>query len=291
MLRAMSRKPPESENDAGIDVVHAPHDLIGDLYHVLLRAPWSLTMAIIAGLVLAVNLFFAFVFLWTGGVAGVRPGSFRDAFFFSVQTSGTIGYGAMYPVSTAAHLAVTLESIAGLVVAAVATGLVFSKFSIPQARLEFARHAVVFLYDGVPTFAVRLANIRGNYIVEAQVRVTLTRAEVTKEGVPFYRMYDLRLFRDRSPALGRSWQVLHPIGDDSPLAGATEEQLRAQDMEIIVSVTGIDGTSSQMIHGRHTYAADRIRFGFRYADMLLPKGDGRLELDYAKLHELTPAAL
>lgn len=285
----MAQQP--EDDDAGIDVVNAPQDFFGDFYHSLLRAPWWVTMAVIAAMVLAVNLFFALIFFWTGGVEGARPGSFRDAFFFSVQTAGTIGYGAMYPASTAAHLAVTVESIAGLVVAAVATGLVFSKFSIPQARLEFAREACIFRYDGQPTLALRLSNTRGNYIVEAQVRVTLTRAETTKEGLPFYRMYDLRLFRDRSPALGRSWQVMHAIGPESPLHGLDEAAVRAMDMELIVTVTGIDGTSSQTVHGRHRYLPEAVRFGFRYADMLRNKPDGRLELDFKKLHDLTKAEL
>ena len=289
MIRAMARKP--APEDSGIDVVHAPQDFFRDLYHSLLRAPWWVTIAVIAGMVMSVNFFFALLFLWSGGVTGARAGSFRDAFFFSVQTAGTIGYGAMYPATTAAHLIVTVESIAALVVAAVATGLVFSKFSIPQARLEFAREACVFRYDGQPTLALRLSNTRSNYIVEAQVRVTLTRAETTAEGVPFYRLYDLRLLRDRSPALGRSWQVMHTIGPDSPLSGYDEAKTRATDLEIIVSLTGIDGTSSQNVHGRHRYLPEQIRFGYRYADMLSNKPDGRVELDYARLHELIPAAL
>jgi inward rectifier potassium channel len=281
----MAKQPPA--DDTGIDVVNAPQDFLGDLYHVLLRAPWWVTLLAIAALVLLVNIFFAFVYLFTGGIANARAGSFADAFFFSVQTVGTIGYGAMYPQSRAANAAVTVESIAALLVAAISTGLVFAKFSIPQARLEFARNAVISPYDGVPSLAVRLANMRGNYIIEATVKVTLTRSEVNKEGVPFYRMYDLRLLRDRSPALGRSWQVLHPILEGSPLHGATEESLRRQDVEIVVSVMGIDGTSMQTVHGRHRYLAADLRFGYRYADMLsLPGPDGRVTLDYSKLHEL-----
>jgi len=276
--------------DSGIDVVNAPSKPLSDLYHVLLRAPWWVALLAIAAMVLAVNLVFALVFLATGGVAGARPGSFADAFFFSVQTVGTIGYGAMYPQSLAAHLAVTFESIAALIVAAISTGLVFSKFSIPQARLEFARWAVISVNEGVPTLAVRLANTRGNYIAEAQVRLTVVRLETTREGRSFYRMYDLRLLRDRSPALGRTWQVMHPIEPDSPLHGATKETMRAQDTEIIIAVTGIDGTSSQTIHSNHNYVLEDIRFGYRYADMLRPKPDGRLELDYGKLHEVTPAS-
>jgi inward rectifier potassium channel len=285
----MAKSPPA--DDAGIDVIHAPQDWFGDLYHTLLRSPWWVALAWIAALVLAVNVLFACVYVMTGGIANARPGSFADAFFFSVQTLGTIGYGYMYPQSSSAQLAMSIESIAALMVAAVITGLVFAKFSVPRARLEFAHAACVHNYEGKRTLALRLANTRGNYIIEARVNVTLSRLETTVEGVPFYKLYDLRLLRDRSPALGRSWQVMHPIDDHSPLHGADAESLGRQEAELIVSVTGIDGTSSQTVHGRHTYDGAQLKFGFRFADMLRPKPDGRLELDYAKLHEVTPAAL
>src|SRR4051812_31681814 len=205
----------QPEPDSGIDVVNAPQDLWGDLYHTLLRSPWRVTIAAIAGLVLAVNVVFACVFLITGGIANARHGSFADAFFFSVQTVGTIGYGAMYPQTPAAHVAVTIESIVALLVAAISTGIVFTKFSIPRARLEFAHEACVYVNDGALTLAVRLANTRGNFIIDAQVRITMSRLERTREGVEFYRLHDLRLVRDRSPALGRSWQVQHIIAADS----------------------------------------------------------------------------
>jgi inward rectifier potassium channel len=286
----LARKKPQAY-DPGIDVVHAPHDFFGDVYHSLLVAPWSAVLASIAGLVLLVNLLFALAYLVSGGVANARAGSFADAFFFSVQTVGTIGYGYMYPQSTAAQLIVTAESVVALLVTALATGLVFAKFSIPQARLEFAGSVVIWRNDGVPTLGIRLANTRGNYVVEANVRVTLSRFEKTKEGVAFWRLYDLKLQRERSPALGRSWQVLHSIGDDSPLRGATQEGLAAAEAEMIVSLIGIDGTSSQSIHGRYVYEAKDFRFGFRFADMIRAKGDGRYELDYAKLHQVTPADL
>jgi inward rectifier potassium channel len=280
---------PLAQNDTGIDVVHAPQDVWGDLYHELLRAPWWLTLLCIAAAVLAVNVFFAVVFVLTGGIVNARHGSFADAFFFSVQTLGTIGYGAMYPQSMAAHLAVTAESIVSLVAIGLSTGLIFTKFAIPVARLEFARNAVIYLQDGVRTLGIRLANRRGNFIVEASVRVTLLRAETTREGLFFYRLYDLKLARDRSNAIGRSWLVLHRVDENSPLRGLTAESLRDADLEIQVAIAGIDGTTSQTLHGRHRYLPEELRLGMRYADMLSPKPDGRLELDYAKLHDLLPA--
>jgi inward rectifier potassium channel len=280
---------PAPQNDTGIDVVNAPRDVWGDVYHELLRAPWWLTLLAIAAMVLAVNVLFALAYLATGGIANARPGSFADAFFFSVQTLGTIGYGAMYPQSTAAQAVVTAESIVSLVAIALATGIVFTKFSIPVARLEFARSVVIYLQDGVRTLAIRLANRRGNFIVEAQVRVTFIRAETTKEGLFFYRLYDLPLVRDRSSALGRSWIVLHRIADGSPLLGVTPEWLRAADVELNVAVAGTDGTTYQTMHALHRYLPEDFRFGERFADMLSPKPDGRLQLDYAKLHDTVGA--
>ncbi len=280
---------PSPQDDTGIDVVHAPHDLWGDVYHELLRAPWWLTLVSIAFMVLAINVLFACVYLLTGGVANARHGSFADAFFFSVQTVGTIGYGAMYPQSIAAHLAVTAESIVSLVAVALATGIVFTKFSMPVAKLEFARFAVVYLQDGIRTLAVRVANRRGNFVVEAQVRMTFVRAETSKEGVFFYRLYDLRLVRDRTSALGRSWTILHRIEGDSPLRELTPESLKGADVELDLSIAGIDGSTYQTLHARHRYLPEDFRFGERYADMLTPRPDGRIQLDYAKLHETVAA--
>jgi inward rectifier potassium channel len=280
---------PLSQDDTGIDVVHAPQDVWGDLYHELLRAPWWLTLLSIAVAVLAVNVFFAEVFVFTGGIANARHGSFADAFFFSVQTLGTIGYGYMYPQTLAANVAVTAESIVSLVAIGLATGLIFTKFAIPVARLEFARNAVLYRQDGVRTLGIRVANRRGNFVVEASVRVTLVRAETTREGLFFYRLYDLPLARDRSNAIGRSWLILHRVDDDSPLRDWTAETLRDADVEIQVAITGIDGTTSQTLHARHRYLPEDLRLGMRYADMLSPRPDGRIELDYAKLHDLLPA--
>ena len=272
-----------------VEVINAPSSLLGDLYHQLLRASWGATAASVAALFLGTNVVFALLYLAVGGVANARPGSFADAFFFSVQTLGTIGYGTMYPASPAAHLVVTAEALAALAVSAIATGLVFAKFSMPTARLAFSREATVFTLDGARTLAFRVANERGNYVVEAQVRVSLVRNERSAEGVSLYRMYDLQLVRDRSPALGRSWTVLHRIDAASPLHGATPGSLERDEAELIVTILGIDGTSAQNIHGRHSYEAKDLRFGKRHADMLRPLPGGRIQLDYAAFHDLIDA--
>ncbi len=280
----------KSPND-DIVVIHAPTNFFGDLYHVLLQAPWWAVIAGIAVVFLGTNVAFAVGYLLSGGIANARPGSFEDAFFFSVQTLGTIGYGTMFPATRAANLLVTAEAVASLAVSALATGIVFAKFSMPTARLAFSRDAVVYKMDGQPTLALRIGNTRGNFVVEAQVRVVLVRQDPTKEGVAMYRMVDLPLVRDRSPALGRSWIVLHRIDAQSPLFGQDNDTLASRDSELIVSVIGIDGTSAQTIHGRHVYDAKQVRFSARHADMMTPLKDGKLLLDYSKFHDVIVAEL
>jgi inward rectifier potassium channel len=262
----------------------------GDWYHVFLRASWTQTLASIAALYLLVNLLFALVFAKAGGVAHAEPGSLRDAFYFSVQTMGTIGYGAMYPESNAANVLVVTESVVSLIVTALATGLIFAKFSRPIGRVAFARRAVVSPMDGTPTLMLRVGNERGNAIVEAQARVALMRTTRTAEGHVFYRMVDLKLTRERSPAVARSWTLLHLVDEASPLFGASPESLERDEAEIIVTLAGTDDTSYQPVHARKVYEYVDVIWGARYADVLSETPDGNVLLDIRKFHDLEPTA-
>jgi inward rectifier potassium channel len=283
-----SARPPEASYQ--IHVIGAPRQpWLRDQYHVFLRLTWPRALAALVALYLAVNAVFAVAYFAVGGVAGARPGSYFDAFSFSVQTLGTIGYGAMFPHSAAAHVVVTIESVAGLLVTALSTGLVFAKFSQPGGRIAFARHAVVAPMDGVPTLMFRVGNERGNVIVEAQVRVVLVRTVRTREGVTFYRMEDLPLRRDRSPAMNRSWTVMHTIDGSSPLKGVTPEALARDEIEFLMTLVGVDDTSYQPVHARHTYEAASVVWGARHADVLSERADGDLVLDVGRFHDLVPA--
>jgi inward rectifier potassium channel len=238
---------------------------------------------------LVINAGFAVAYLLTDGISGARRGSFWDAFFFSVQTMGTIGYGTMSPANFAANVLVTLESMVGLLGLAMVTGLVFAKFSRPVARVMFSKVAVITHRDGVPTLMLRVANERANHIVEAQLRLALLRNERTLEGEWVRRIQDLSLVRSQSPAFTLSWTVLHPILPNSPLYGATAQKMAEQEYEIIVTLTGIDETLSQNIHARHSYQAGEIVWNARFADVLTILPDGRRQLNYAKFHEVIPA--
>jgi len=237
---------------------------------------------------LLMNLLFACGYMLVGGISGARPGSLVDHFFFSVQTMATIGYGAMYPLTAAAETLVTCEVIVGVSLVAIATGILFAKFSVPRARMQFAQAATISPFNGVPTLMFRLGNERASQIVEALVRVVLVRTERTLEGVTFYRMHDLMLERDRTPAISRSWTVMHRIDEASPLYGATPETLERDEVEFTLTVVGIDETSAQYLHARHTYYHQEVRWGARHADMLSERADGTLQLDMGEFHRVVP---
>jgi inward rectifier potassium channel len=272
----------------GVTVVGAPKNTLRDFYYLFLRVRWSGAIAAIVIAYMALNTLFAVAYLLTGGIANAEPGSFFDAFCFSVETMGTIGYGAMYPLSRAANAIMIVQSVTSLIVTAVATGLVFAKFSRSTARVAFSQHAVIGPMNGTPTLMIRVGNERGNQILEATIRVALIRTEITKEGNKFYRMYDLRLSRERSPAMARSWTVLHPIESDSPLFGASPAVVKRDEMELLVSLVGTDDTSLQPVHARRRYEEHEIMWGARHADILTEDGDGNLVMDVSRFHDVVP---
>lgn len=284
---SLFRKAPDPDE---ITVVGAPRTPLTDVYHQLLRAPWWLDLLGVSGVFLLINFLFALAYLAVGGVAGAQPGSLADHFFFSVQTMGTIGYGVMHPQTTAAETLVTCEVIVGVSLVALTTGMLFAKFSVPRARMQFAESATISPFDGVPTLMLRVGNERASQILEAMVRVVLLRTERTTEGVVYYRMRDLALERDRSPALSRSWTIMHRIDAASPLHGATPESLARDEVELIVTIVGIDETSAQNLHARYTYGHAQVRWGARHADMLSERPDGGLQLDMGEFHRVVPSA-
>ncbi len=277
-----------AERSYEIRVVGAHESILGDWYHALLRMKWSTLLAAILAAFLALNMLFALAFTWSGGVMHMRARSFEDAFYFSAQTMGTIGYGAMYPESRAANLIVVAESYVSLLMTALSTGLVFTKFSRPAGRVAFSKQATISLMDGKPTLSFRLGNERRSTILEGAITVSLARTIRTAEGMTFYRLLDLKLARNHSPAIARSWTVLHTIDEASPLFGATPESLENEDAELLVSLVGTDDTSYQPVHARHTYEHPAIVWGHRHVDILTEDPDGSLTLDLRKFHDVMP---
>lgn len=269
----------------------APTRALDDLYHYLVTASWPALIGIIALAFLIANLVFAVGYYLDGGVENARYRSFADMFFFSVQTMATIGYGKMVPVTLFSNILVSIEALTGLLALALMTGLVFAKFSRPTARVRFSRYVVIGPRDGTTSLMIRMANMRANRIVEANIHVVFTRWETTVEGESIRRFYDLIMTRSRSAMFALSWTAVHRIVEDSPLFGQTRDSLANSQPEIVVSITGLDETFSQTIHARHTYALDEILWGARFADVLILDPDGSRSVDYTRFDDvemLTP---
>jgi len=260
-----------------------------DAYHFLLTMPLAAFFGVMAGGYVAVNTVFALIYLLVGGVSGVKPGDFADAFFFSAETLSTVGFGQMAPQSFVAHLAVTLESFCGLFNLAIATGLLFARISRPTARVVFSDRAVVTTYEGVPTLMFRAANRRRNRIVEAEVTVNLARDGVTREGVSMRGFENLATVRSRSPVFILTWQVMHRIDETSPLFGQTTQSLQESRSEIVVILKGMDETFAQTIHARASYTPEEIVWGARLVDIFSRNPDGRPVIDYTRFHDIDEA--
>jgi inward rectifier potassium channel len=261
-----------------------------DVYHRWLSAPWRLALGFVVLSYLSINLLFAMVYLLIGGIENMRPGSFGDAFFFSVQTIATIGYGKMVPISTAANLVVTLETLVGLLGLTLVTGLMFAKFARPTARVLWSEVAVVSPFEGVPSLMFRMANQRGNQVVEAQLRVAMLITETTAEGASVRRAFDLRLVRSQSTVFALSWTAIHPLTPDSPMVTHTPAQLTEGRAEIIASLTGLDDAFNQIIHSRHSWNWGEIVWNARFADLFGALPDGRYGLNYELFHQTVPLA-
>jgi inward rectifier potassium channel len=267
-----------------------PNELRRDLYFLFMEGPWSRLVLSLVFLYLTVNVVFAALYLLEpGAIANARPGSFADAFFFSVQTFATIGYGGLSPASAYGNMIVTTEAAVSLLSTAVATGLMFAKAARPRSSTLFSRVMVVGPRNGVPTLMFRVGNARGNDVVDATVSVTALKEDVSLEGHRMRRLHDVPLLRNRSPIFTMTWSVLHEIGPDSPFAGVDWADPKGL-VAIIVTLMGHDGTYGQTTYGRHIYYPENVREGHRFVDVTSQLDDGRLVVDYEKFHDTTPDA-
>ena len=260
-----------------------------DIYHKVLAMPWWRFFAYAACGWLGVNLLFALLYAAVPGcVSGATAGSLEDAFYFSVQTLATIGYGGMAPATRYGHLVVVAEALIGTLGVALITGVTFAKFARPTARVLFAAKATVQLRDGVPHLVFRIANWRGNMVVEGQLRVLILLLRKTREGDSIRIPVDLPLERDRTALFALTWLPMHRIDRSSPFWGgeAALERLRAEKAEVFLTFTGLDETIGQQIHARHRYVLDDIVWNARFTDVLHINDDGSRSIDYARFHEV-----
>lgn len=259
-----------------------------DFYHLILTLSWPQFFTAVFLFYLAVNALFAIAYLaGTDSISNAGPGSFADAFFFSIETLATVGYGHMYPNSVYGHTVASIEILVGIMIFAVVTGLAFARFSRPSARVIFSRNVVVDSFNGQPTLMLRAANQRKNQILEATANVSFVRDETTVEGQSFRRFYDLPLLRSRSPAFALTWTIMHTIDENSPLQGMTQQALRDCTATLAVTITGLDETIAQPVHARHDYKTLEILLNHRFVDLFVMGPDGEPQVDLRKLHDVT----
>jgi inward rectifier potassium channel len=263
-----------------------------DAYHWILSLSWPQFAALISAAYLALNAVFAFFYEIAGNsIAEMPPGSFSAAFFFSVQTLATVGYGHMYPTTLYGNILTTVEIMVGMFGLAVMTGLIFVRFSRPTARIEFTRNVVIAPFDGRPTLMLRVANLRHYSMAEAEFRLMFMRDEQVMEGETIRRFYSLKLHFDRLITFPVALTLRHTIDKQSPLHGMTAESLEATDSRLVASVVGIETVIQAAVQSQKDYSWRDVRFGERFVEIYTETGEGRLTVDYGRLHETEPAPL
>lgn len=260
-------------------------------YHWALTISWPVFLAAITGLYVALNAVFAVAFLLCGPDAlhATSPlpqsSAFFRAFFFSVQSFATIGYGHIVPVGLAANLLVTLEALINIVGVALATGLVFARFSRPSAKIIYSNQAIIAPYRNGTALEFRIANLRNSQIIEMEAKVILSRIEII-EGTTARKFYELRLERSHVTFFALSWTIVHPIDATSPMFGWSERDLNSADAEILILLTGTDETSSSIVHSRSSYKAEEIVWNAKFSNIFMRTREGGvMGMNLSKIHD------
>ena len=257
-----------------------------DTYHLILTLSWPWFAGVVFGIYLLINVVFAALYMLNPhAIAEMAPGSFSDAFFFSVETLATVGYGHMYPETFYGHLIAMLEIMVGMFGLAVITGLIFVRFSRPTARLHFSNVAVIAPFDGVPTLMIRVANLRHQAMVEPEFRMIVNRDTITAEGDDVRRFRLLKLEFEHLIAFPAVLTVRHRIDEKSPLFGMTPEDFQKQDVRIVASIVGVDTVIVAPVQSLRDYNYDQIEWNRRFVEIYAENEEGDWTVDYARIDE------
>ena len=263
-----------------------------DTYNALITMSWSMFNLLVFSAYLLINFLFALLYLGLGieNLDGIKPdGSafrhFMDAFFFSAQTISTVGYGHISPAGIATSFVAALESLVGLLSFALATGLLYGRFSRPSAKIRYSKNMIIAPYRDINGLMFRLANYRSNQLIELEVSVMLTYNDVVN-GKAMRQFVPLELERNRISLLTLSWTVVHPITEDSPLKTMDQDFLRRNEAEIIVMLKAFDDSFSQTVHSRTSYTDEELIWGARFISAISLDESGVNVLSLNQLDEL-----
>jgi inward rectifier potassium channel len=260
-------------------------------YHYFLTITWSRFLAYVIGAYLGANALFAVAYVGCGddaltGFLKMGAGErFATAFFFSVHTLATIGYGSISPTNLLSNIVVVVESLIGLLGFALVAGIVFARFARPVAQVVFSDRAIVAPYRGITAFMFRIVYQRSNELVQLEAKVMLARR---KRGTESDREFiQLKLERETVVFFPLTWTIVHPIDEKSPLYGMTERDLLGCDSEFLILLNAFDETFSQTVHTRSSYRGDEVVWGARFKSIFNPpREDGTLSVDIRKLHDV-----
>jgi inward rectifier potassium channel len=261
-------------------------------YHALINLGWMRFFVLLSVWYMAINALFALGYLALG--PGALQGSFDGplfwrAFFFSIHTFATVGYGNIVPASFFANVLVAVQTLFGLLSLAVATGLVFARFSRPNARVLYSRSALIAPYRNQTSFQFRIVNGRRSQLLNVQALVMHSRFEKV-DGTRVRRFYTMELERNFVAVFPANWTVVHPISPQSPLYGWTREQLQEAEAEFLVLLNAVDETYSQTVYSRSSYTVHEMEWGRRFAMMFFEEGSQAI-LDLERLNETIVAPL
>jgi inward rectifier potassium channel len=260
-----------------------------NLYLKLIDTTWPRFLAAILLIFMAVNMLFAGIYMAVGTdhLQGSEPemGDFQNAFFFSVHTLTTVGYGNVFPRGTVTNAVSALEATTGLMVFAIATGLLYGRFSRPTARILFSDHALIAPYQEGTSLQFRITNARSNVLMDLEARVLLMTVD-NVDGQLKRDYFDLMLERRKVYFFPLTWTVVHPIDSASPLYGKTAEDLARTAAELLILIQGFDDTFSQVVHARYSYRHDELAWGAKFVPAFHVDQSGDLVLDVNRIDEL-----
>lgn len=257
-----------------------------NVFHSLVTMSWPRFFGILVMGYFAINLVFAsiYVLIGTENLTGIQGTTliqqFMGAFFFSAQTITTLGYGQVAPLNLAANIVAATESLLGLLLFALATGLMYGRFSKPFASIKYSSHGVIAPYQNINGFMFRVVNPKNNQLIE--VEATVTFSMLRSEGSELREFHLLELERSKVVFFPTMWTIVHPIDTQSPLYGISEKELVERDAEFIVMIKAFDESFSQTVYSKSSYKADEIKWGEKFTYVTKRHGTG-VTIDVGKI--------
>jgi inward rectifier potassium channel len=238
---------------------------------------------------LVINLVFALLYLvQPGAISNAPSGSFPAAFFFSMETLATVGYGVMAPATLYGHIIASVEILCGMAFTAVMTGLIFVRFAKPKSKILFAEKAVVARHNGDMTLMIRIGSGRVTPLASASVNLSAVQTHRTTEGHVYRGGTPLTLERSHQPFFALTWTLLHRIVPGSPLWGMSIEDLEARHTNFLLMAEARDQALGAQVYDSHYYGANDILFGMRYQDAVTTDADGHVLADMTRLSLVEP---